>query len=60
MNNLKEEDSNFIIPNERHVPFFRYDRKQDDNESGFVVHYSKKYLRRQRKLNEKKRADKKA
>ncbi len=60
MSNLKEEESSFIIANPRHVPLYRYDRRHDNDETGFVVFYSKKYLRRQKKINEKRRAAKKA
>lgn len=51
-------DDAFIIPNYRHVPLYSYDPKNDDTEEGFVVFHSKKYLRRQKKLNEKRRATK--
>ena len=40
----------YRIANPRHVPLYRYDERNDNNENGFEVFHSKKYLRRQRKL----------
>jgi len=52
-------EERYIIPNERHVPLYRYDSRNDDQNTGFVVYHSRKYLRRQRKLHLKKLAAKK-
>lgn len=56
MVNVYDSESGILIPNVNLVPIYRYDSRNDDEETGFQVYYSKKYLRRQRKLNYKKRA----
>jgi fatty acid desaturase len=57
MSSLSEENIRIVIANPRNVPFYRYDERHDDINDGFKIYYSKKYLRRQRKLNEKRRTN---
>lgn len=53
-----EEGFLVTIPNWRHVPFYNYDKANDDLENGWVIYHSKKYLRRKKKLLAKKRKEK--
>lgn len=53
---LTEEGNN--IPNFRHVPLYKYDASKDNDEKGWEIYHSIKYLRRQRKLAEKRRRQK--
>jgi len=56
MVNVYDSEFGILIASGNLVPIYRYDSRNDDDETGFQVFYSKKYLRRQKKLNYKKRA----
>lgn len=56
MVNVYNHEFGVFIPRGNLVPAYRYDVRNDNEDEGFLVYYSKKYLRRQRKLNLKKRA----
>ena len=56
---MNPTDEKFIIANPRNVPLYRYDKTNDDADSGWIVYHSKKYLRRQKKLEKRNKASKK-
>jgi len=58
MEHLTDDGNIIIIPNWRHVPVKRAPREDENLEGEWKVYHSRAYLRRQKKLNEKRRQQK--